>query len=389
MPVTGKLAAFIQQQALHGIPPLSFLHERFPEVMAWRDEVRDYLRSLLMFTPEFVELSPELVDHTETADGIQQKWYITPSQGERMPVILLIPRGLTGPAPAIIGLHCHGDMYYFGKKKLIEEESDPPILRAYRDAHYEGVAIANDLVRRGYVVAVIDSFYFGERRLVVPPPPMLQPEFLLVAEGSDHWIELLNRVSGLMEETVAKSLLWAGVTWPGILAWDDQRTVDFLLTRPEVDPGRLGCVGLGGGAFRATLLGALDTRVKAVCTVGWMSTLPEMLDEHVPLHSWAHVVPGLTRVLDWPDVAALHAPHPLLILQGSQDPHFPLDGFQKADERLRAVYAKSGSPGNLDVRLYDVGFNFSREMQRQAWTFFDDAFGLPGEPAPDGASPTD
>ena len=46
----------------------------------------------------------------------------------------------------------------------------------------------------GYVVAVIDSFYFGERRMVVPPPPELQQEFLLVAEGSDHWIELLDQL---------------------------------------------------------------------------------------------------------------------------------------------------------------------------------------------------
>lgn len=381
MAVTGNLYPFILAQAQRTTAPLSFLQERFSDVETWRVETRDYLRSLLLFEPEVVELSPELADHTEYADYVQQKWYFTSYPGERIPVILLIPRGLTAPAPAIIALHCHSGVYYFGKKKLVEEENEPPSVTRLRQEAYDGVAIASELARQGYVVAVIDSFYFGERRLVVPPPATLQPEFLLAAEGSDQWLDLLNRVSGSMEDVVAKSLFWAGVTWPGILAWDDQRTVDFLLTRPEVDPTRIGCVGLSMGGMRSALLGALDPRVRATCIVGWMSTLTEMLEEKVTAHSWCNYVPGLARVLDWPGVAALHAPDPLLVMQGSQDPLFPLDGFQKAADQLRAIYAKAGAPGNLDISLYDQPHVFNRDMQRHAWEFFDRAFSLERPPA--------
>lgn len=379
MAVTGNLYPFILRQAKRGVPALSFLQERFADVEEWRRQTREYLHSLLLFSPEVVDLSPELVDHAEYPDYIKQKWYFTASPGERIPVILLTPVNQQQPGPAILALHDHGGMYYFGKKKLVEEENDPQVLTAFRQDTYDGVAVANELVRRGYVVAVIDSFYFGERRLVVPPPPALQHDFLLVAEGSDHWIELLNRVSELMESTVAKSLFWAGATWPGVVAWDDMRTVDFLLTRPEVDPTRLGCVGLGMGGMRSTLLGALDPRVKAVCTVGWMSTLGDLLEEHVAQHSWVNFIPGLTRVLDWPDLAALHAPDPMLVMQGSQDPRFTLSGFQKSAELLRAIYAKAGSPGMLDIGLFDLPHVFSLEMQRQAWAFFETAF------APDGS----
>jgi len=376
MAVTGNLYPFIMRQAKRGLPALSFLQERFTDVEVWRQETREYLRSLLLFNPEVVDLSPELVDHVEYPEYVKQKWYFTSSPGERIPVILLVPTGGEKPAPAVLALHCHGGMYYFGKKKLVEEENEPSLLTAYRQAMYDGVPIANELACRGYVVAVIDSFYFGERRLVVPTPPEMQHEFLVVAEGSDHWLELLDRLSASMESATAKSLFWAGATWPGVLAWDDMRTVDFLLTRPEVDPERIGCVGFDMGGLRGALLGALDPRVKAVCIAGWMSTLVDMLEAHVGQHSWADFIPGLTRVLDWPDLAGLHAPDPLLVMQGGQDTLFPLTGFQKSAELLRAMYAKAGAPGNLDIGLFDLPHVFSLEMQRQAWAFLDSAFAV-------------
>jgi len=147
--------------------------------------------------------------------------------------------------------------------------------------------------------------------------------------------------------------------------------VDFLLTRPEVDPARIGCVGLSMGGQRAAMLGAIDPRVKAVCIVGWMSTLTEMLEEAVAGHSWACFIPGQTRYLDWPDLAAMHAPNPLLVMQGSRDTLFSLQGYQRAAERLRAIYAKAGVPGNLDIGLYDLPHTFSSEMQQHAWDFFE------------------
>jgi dienelactone hydrolase len=386
MAETGNLASFIADQAPRGVPPLSFIHERFTDIDAWRAEVREYLRSLLLYAPEVGHLAPELVDYVEFPDYIQQKWYITSTPGERMPIMLLVPRGLSGSAPAIVALHDHGGMYYFGKKKLLAEENEPAILTEYRQLYYGGTALANELVARGFVVAVIDSFYFGERRLVLPTPDDMQSQFLLVAEGSPQWIDLLNQISGSRESLVARALFWAGCTWPGILAWDDMRTVDFLLTRQEVDPTRIGAVGLSMGGMRAALLGAVDPRVKAVCVVGWMSTLADMLDEHVGKHAWCNFIPALTRVLDWPDVAALHAPDPLLVMQGSQDDLFPLAGFQRAAERLRNIYAKAGVPGNLDISTFDLPHCFSREMQDHAWAFFDAAFDIVREPDPESAA---
>lgn len=370
MAVTGNLYEHIMACALQQSPALSFLQDRFTDIAAWREETQEYLRSLMLLSENSDSLDPELIEHSETADYVQQKWYINTAYNERMPVIILRPLKLSQPAPAIMALHCHGGMYYFGKKKLLFDENEPALLTAYREEYYGGRAIANELVARGYIVAICDAFYFGERRLVAPPSAALQNEFLLAAEGSDQWIALLNRVSAEMESVVAKSLNWAGCCWPGILVQDDMRCVDFLLTLPEVDPERIGAVGLSMGGLRAGMLGALDSRVKSVCIVGWMSTLREMLAEKVENHSWCCMIPGLPHILDWPDLVGLHAPKPLMVMQGSNDQLFPLQGYQLAAEKLRSIYSKAGMPGNLDVATFDLPHTFSSEMQDQAWDFF-------------------
>lgn len=370
MAVTGNLYPFIQQYAARVQPALSYQQPYVTDVDAWREEAGAYLRSRLLYHPAPCDLDPEMTDQIEYPDYFQQKWYITTSPDTRIPVVLLIPRLQLGAAPAVLALHGHEEMYYFGKKQLLEDESDPDLLRKYRQDYYDGAAIAADLARAGYVVAITDAFYFGERRIDVHTPPAMAGEFLLVAEGSDPWIALLNRVSAQLESTVAKSLFLAGTTWPGLMAWDDMRTIDFLCSRPEVDSKRLGAVGFGLGGFRAALLSALDARIAATCVVGWMSTLDLMIEEAVTQHPWAAFIPGLRLGLDWPDIAALTMPRPLLVMQGSRDDHFPLEGYQRSAEQLRAMYAKAGVPGNLDIGVYDVGHVFSRQMQEYAWAFF-------------------
>ena len=79
-------------------------------------------------------------------------------------------------------------------------------------------------------------------------------------------------------------------------------------TRPEVDPKRIGCVGISMGGYRAIYLSALDDRIAAGCVAGFMSTVKPMIKAHIDTHSWVHFLPGLHRFLDLPDVASLAAP---------------------------------------------------------------------------------
>src|SRR5699024_5941264 len=125
----------------------------------------------------------------------------------------------------------------------------------YHKANYDGRPTATELVRRGYVVVTIDAFMFGERRVMID------------ADRATGWdrakytvddVRRLNAVCRSKESTVTKGLTFAGATWPGVVAWDDMRTVDYLVTRPEVDPKRIGCVGISMGGYRSIFLTALD-----------------------------------------------------------------------------------------------------------------------------------
>ena len=149
--------------------------------------------------------------------------------------------------------------------------------------------------------------------------------------------------------------------------WDDIRTVDYLLTRPEVDPKRIGCVGLSMGGLRACHLAALDERVKAAVVVGWMASFPAQLQNHIR-NTIGHtkLVPGLYRYLDYPDVASLALPSALLVINGSKDTLFELDGVKPCFDKLAACYQKAGVPEKVRTRLYDTPHEFNAEMQTEA-----------------------
>ena len=154
--------------------------------------------------------------------------------------------------------------------------------------------------------------------------------------------------------------------------WDDIRTVDYLVTRPEVDPERIGCVGLSVGGLRSAHLAALDDRIKAAVVVGWMTSFPAQLRRHVRnTIGLTKLVPGLYRHLDYPDVASLAMPAALFVINGSRDALFEPSGVRASFAKLQACYAKAGCPERLRTRLYDAPHEFNAEMQAEAWSFLE------------------
>jgi dienelactone hydrolase len=167
---------------------------------------------------------------------------------------------------------------------------------------------------------------------------------------------------------VARSLLAAGITWPGVMLWDDLRSLDYLAARPEVDPRRLASVGLSVGGYRSFVLAALDPRIKAAIDVGWMSSFGTHIRRHVinSIGLTFHI-PGLYRYLDLPDLAALVAPRSLLVINGSRDQLFPPEGVRAAFEKIERCFSKAGAPNRQQCRLYDAPHQFNVEMQTHAW----------------------
>jgi len=268
-------------------------------------------------------------------------------------------------------LHDHGGFYFWGKEKIVESTDEHPVLTDFKKTCYGGASIASALARQGYVVLVIDMFYWGERRMILDADPADWRE--RPRDITRERIAAFNQRSSQSEQLVGRTIYSAGFTWSGVIFWDDARSVDYLCTRPEVDKNRIGCVGLSVGGLRSCHLAALDDRIKAAVVVGWMASFPTQLQRHIrSTIGHTKLVPGLSRYLDYPDVASLAMPSALLVINGSRDGLFNLKGVHASFDKLTACYKKAGIPNKFRGRLYNTPHEFNLEMQAEAWQWLKD-----------------
>ena len=365
----GSLYPFIQKQADRSSFELSFLHARFRELDTWQKSARARVFQHLFYAPAPVLPSPDVVWREDRGDYIEEYLTFQTTPDLRVPACLAIPKRAKRPTPGILLLHCHGGFYVWGKEKVIERDDEHPVLREFKQQLYGGKSIATELVRRGYVVMTIDMFYWGERRMLLDedPPSFRDPRAMTKGD-----IDAFNRRSQQAESLVARSLFAAGISWPGVMLWDDLRSLDYLAARPEVDARRLGCVGLSVGGYRSFVLAALDPRIKAAIDVGWMSSLGSHIRRHVmnSIGLTFHIV-GLYQYLDLPDLAALVAPRSLLVINGSRDQLFPPEGVRAAFEKIEQCFRKAGVPERQQCRLYDAPHEFNLRMQAEAWEWLE------------------
>jgi dienelactone hydrolase len=372
----GSLFPTVERLAGTDEYPESFLNERFTSVDEHRTVARAKVLDAFAYRPQAVEPRAEIVDRADCGDYTREKITFATGPSMRVPAYVLVPKSLTKPAPAIVDLHSHGGMFLFGKEKVVDLGVNHPAMTAYHERNYEGRPTATYWVRHGYVVISIDTLMFGERRIVMPGHPAAGR----VEDTDAGWdrakyslddVKRLNDICRSKEPTIVRGLTLAGLTWPGVVTWDDMRTVDYLATRPEVDPDRIGCVGVSMGGHRSLFLAGLDDRIAAACVTGFLSTVRPMIRAHLETHSFVHFVPHLHRYLDLPDVVALRAPKPLLVQQCSQDRLFPPEGMKASVEKIGAIYAKAGAAERFTGRFYDMPHIFNRAMQDDALAFFD------------------
>jgi len=221
-------------------------------------------------------------------------------------------------------------------------------------------------------VLVHDTFPFGSRRVRVADTAERvraggvdpQPEDL---EG----IQKYNAFAAAHEHIMAKSLLCAGTTWPGVYVVEDQRALDVLCARPEVDGSRVGCAGLSGGGLRTVFLGGLDDRIRCAVAVGFMSTWRDFLLDKCFTHTWMTYVPLLPKELDFPEILGLRAPAATMVQNCTEDPLYTIEQMRRADAILREVFERAGKPEHYRCQFYPGGHKFDAAMQHDAFLWFD------------------
>jgi dienelactone hydrolase len=360
-------------QSMQDPPRLSFRQPMFGNVDAWRPVARARFRELLL-GPSGAATPVTAVQHHFEFDGLSIEhiqWQLP--YGPPTEALVLKPAGATGKLPGIVGLHDHGGNKYFGLRKITRMSKDPhPAMLRHQEEYYGGAAWANELARRGYVVLVHDTFTFGSRRMrLADLPGNIRNNLVESNPEAEDEIKRYNQFAGNHEHLIAKSLFSAGMTWPGVFVFDDQRAVDYLASRPDVDATRIGCGGLSGGGLRTVMLTGADERIRCSCCVGMMTTWRDYLLNKCYTHTWMCYVPGLPRDLDYPEVLGLGAPNPVLVLNNRQDELFTMPEMERADRILTEVYKKAGATDRYRASFYDGPHKFDREMQKEAFAWFD------------------
>jgi dienelactone hydrolase len=216
---------------------------------------------------------------------------------------------------------------------------------------YGGQFVGDALAARGYVVLAVDALFWGERGR---------------KEG----------VAYEAQQELAANLLQLGLTWAGVITWDDVRSAEFLAALPEVDPARIGAMGLSMGAHRTWSLCAATDLVKAGAAICWLGDTPTLMspgnNQTRGQSAYSMLVPGLRNTLDYADVAGIACPKPMLFYNGTQDALFPVSGVEAAYSVLKQVYASQGVEQALETRLWDAPHEFNREMQTAAMAWLDE-----------------
>lgn len=200
----------------------------------------------------------------------------------------------------------------------------------------------------------------------------------------------LGEIQGIHHGTYREGMWWwnsRGYTPAGVEAWNGIRALDYLQSRKEVDPERIGVTGRSGGGAYSWWVAALDDRIKAAAPVAGITDLQNhVVDGAVEGHCDCMFMVNTHR-WDYPMVAALVAPRPLLIGNSDKDPIFPLDGVRRLHEKVSRVYELFKATNKLGLVITEGPHKDTPELQKAVFEFFNRH--LKGEvgPVTDSATP--
>jgi len=262
-----------------------------------------------------------------------ERWHFTyaADEAQRVPGLLTKAANASGKRPIVIVLHGTG-----GDKE-------------------ESLDLLQDLAQRGFIGVAIDGRYHGER-----------------SNGGDGYFAYTDAILRTYRTGKEHPFLYDTV-------WDVLRLLDYLETRDDVDPQRIGLIGFSKGGMETYLAAAVDHRIAvAIPMIGvqsfrwaldnnaWQSRVGTIqpaivgaardegknrIDADFVQHFYNRVVPGIADRFDGPQMLPLIAPRPLLVINGDSDSLTPVPGLMEVVENTKAVYAQANAVDNFKFIL--------------------------------------
>jgi cephalosporin-C deacetylase-like acetyl esterase len=318
-------AAALERELLPGIRTAAELEKARPALRA------DYLDMLgLKPLPERTPLKVTVTGRLERDGYTVEKLHFQSRPGLYVTANLYLPRPAHGRSPAILYLCGHASqMKRDGTKAAADHQSH-----------------AIWFATHGYVALVLDTLELGE-------------------------------IAALHRGTLSQNRWWwhsAGYTPAGVECWNAMRGIDYLISRPEADPDRIGATGISGGGIGTFWVAAADERVKAAAPVSGLGDLTFAAGEGgVGRHCDCIFLYNRAR---WSGtaVAALICPRPLLFVNSDNDVYFPMSSNERVANRLQRLYSLFGAGDQAPAMVSVGGHGYRTDIRRAVFEFFNRHF---------------
>jgi len=299
-------------------------------IRQYREECRQRYLSLLGDLPGKTPLNPVVTARNDRGGFIVENIIYESRPGHHVTANLYLPEG-TGPFPAVL-LFCGHEM------------------TSKATGSYQETAIL--FVRNGFAVLAVDPVSQGER------VQFTDPEGRRLLRGS----------------TTEHTLLDAGAVLTGssVAAWelyDNERSLDYLLTRHEVDPDRIGCLGNSGGGAQTMYFAAFEERVKVAAPCSFITSREREYELNATGDGCQQIPSEGSQLLEIADYLIMFSPKPMLVLAGRYD-FVDYMGTLETCREVKSVYNALGEPDKFELFSYDDGHGISEPKRIAAVRWF-------------------
>ncbi len=263
----------------------------------------------------------------------QPKFYVTSS--------LFIPKGLKKGTKAPVVIYASGHS-----------------ATGYRSSTYQHVIL--NLVKKGFIVFAFDPVGQGERKEY--NDPRTGKSIALMSEEHSY--------SG------AQAFI-TGASQASYMIWDGIRAVDYLLSRKEVDPERIGMTGRSGGGTQSAYIAAVDPRIYAVAPENYLTTFTRLLQTKGPQDAEQNLFNVIQKGIDQSDFLLARAPKPALMITTTRD-MFSIQGSDESAKEVSRIYKAYDKPENFSMVTDDTVHASTVKNREAMYAFFQKHLNNPG-----------
>ncbi|WP_353718852.1 acetylxylan esterase [Dyadobacter sp. 676] len=308
----------------------------------WRKRQADVRAKLARAVGPFPEKTPlnPVITGTLKKDGFSvEKLYFESRPCYHVTAAMFLPDSRQEKAPAIIFCSGHSE-------------------NGFRSEAYQRLIL--NYVKKGFIVLAFDPIGQGERIQYQPD------ELKEGATGEHSYAGVQSFISGLPP---ANYFIWDGI-----------RSVDYLLTRKEVDPARIGIAGRSGGGTQSAYIAAMDDRIAAAAPECYITTFDKLIRSNGPQDAEQNLMFGLEEGIDMADFLEVRAPKPTLIVATTRD-IFAIQGARDSYNEAKRAYEAFGKAGQIQMTEDDAGHASTARNREASYAFFQKYLDNPGSPS--------